>query len=337
VEFDAVLLLSFGGPEGPEQVRPFLENVTRGRNVPPERLDHVAEHYMHFGGASPINGINRALLTQLQTELDLPVYFGNRNWKPYIDDTVADMRDNGIRRAAVFATSAWSGYSGCTQYCEDIDRARRAAGPEAPELVKLRQYFDHPLFVELFADNIGAAAKTVPDGARLVFTAHSVPVAADNRLGPNLYSRQVRYAAGLVAAAAGYTDYDLAWQSRSGPPQVPWLEPDVADHLTALADAGTKAVIVCPIGFVSDHIEVAWDLDTELRAQAEAAGIAFARASTPNADRRFARLAVGLIDELRYGRAPARVTGPDPVPGCAASINGEPCRPPHCVAEERTD
>jgi ferrochelatase len=189
----------------------------------------------------------------------------------------------------------------------------------------------------MFADSIGAAAETVPDGARLVFTAHSVPVAADSRLGPNLYSRQVRYAAGLVAAAAGYTDYDLAWQSRSGPPQVPWLEPDVADHLTALADAGTKAVIVCPIGFVSDHIEVVWDLDTELRAQADAAGIAFARASTPNADPRFARLAVGLIDELRYGRAPARVTGPDPVPGCAASINGEPCRPPHCVADEPTD
>jgi protoporphyrin/coproporphyrin ferrochelatase len=337
VEFDAVLLLSFGGPEGPEQVKPFLENVTRGRNVPPERLDDVAEHYLHFGGVSPINEINRALVTQLQAELDLPVYFGNRNWKPYIEDAVTDMRDNGIRRAAVFATSAWSGYSGCTQYSEDIDRARRAAGPEAPELVKLRRYFDHPLFVEMFADSIGAAAETVPDGARLVFTAHSVPVAADSRLGPNLYSRQVRYAASLVAAAAGYADYDLAWQSRSGPPQVPWLEPDVADHLTTLADAGTKAVIVCPIGFVSDHIEVVWDLDTELRAQADAKGIAFARASTPNADRRFARLAADLINELRYGHAPARVTGPDPVPGCAASINGEPCQPPHCVADEPAD
>ena len=332
MEFDAVLLLSFGGPEGPEQVRPFLENVTRGRNVPPERLDQVAEHYLHFGGVSPINEINRALVTQLQAELDLPIYFGNRNWKPYIEDTVADMRDNGIRRAAVFATSAWSGYSGCTQYSEDIDRARRAAGPEAPELVKLRRYFDHPLFVEMFADSVGAAAETVPAGARLVFTAHSVPVAADSRLGPNLYSRQVRYAAGLVAAAAGYTDYDLAWQSRSGPPQVPWLEPDVADRLTALADAGTKAVIVCPIGFVSDHIEVVWDLDNELRSQAEEAGIALARATTPNADRRYARLAAGLIDELREGKSPARVSGADPVSGCLASVDGAPCRPPHCAA-----
>src|SRR5581483_5763154 len=235
MEFDAVLLLSFGGPEGPEQVRPFLENVTRGRNVPPERLDAVAEHYLHFGGASPINKINRALVAQLHAESDLPVYFGNRNWEPYVEDTVATMRDNGVQRAAVFTTSAWSGYSSCTQYVEDIARARRAVGPGAPELVKLRPYFDHPLFVEMFADNIVAAAQSMPADARLVFTAHSVPVAADQRCGPQLYSRQVGYAASLVAAAAGYHDFDVAWQSRSGPPQVPWLEPDVAEHLSVLA------------------------------------------------------------------------------------------------------
>lgn len=336
MEFDAVLLLSFGGPEGPEQVRPFLENVTRGRNVPPERLDHVAEHYMHFGGVSPINGINLALIELLRTELanrglDIPVYFGNRNWEPYIEDTVAAMRDNGIRRAAVFTTSAWSGYSSCTQYVEDIARARRAAGPDAPELVKLRPYFDHPLFVEMFAGAVGDATEKIA-GARLVFTAHSIPVAADERLGPRLYSRQVAYAASLVAAAAGYTEYDLVWQSRSGPPQVPWLEPDVADHLAALAEAGTTAVIVCPIGFVADHIEVVWDLDHELASQAEAAGITMVRASTPNAHPRFAQMAADLIDELRYGRAPERVSGPDPVPGCLASVDGAPCRPPHCAA-----
>ena len=346
MDFDAVLLLSFGGPEGPEQVRPFLENVTRGRNVPPERLDHVAEHYMHFGGVSPINQINRALITQLRAELverglDLPVYFGNRNWEPYVEDTVATMRDNGIQRAAVFTTSAWSGYSSCSQYVEDIARARRAAGPDAPELIKLRPYFDHPSFVQIFADTIGAASGALPAelsaDARLVFTAHSIPVAADRRCGPQLYSRQVAYAARLVAAAAGYHDFDLAWQSRSGPPQVPWLEPDVADHLSALAATGTKAVIVCPIGFVADHIEVVWDLDQELRSEAEAVGVALTRAATPNAHPRFARMAVDLIDELRYGRAPARVAGPDPIPGCAASINGQPCRPPHCVAEECAD
>jgi len=334
MQFDAVLLLSFGGPEGPEQVRPFLENVTRGRNVPPERLDGVAQHYLHFGGVSPINGINRALIEELRAELEMPVYFGNRNWEPYIEETVATMRDNGVRRAAVFTTSAWSGYSSCTQYVEDIARARGMAGPGAPKLVKLRPYFDHPLFVEMFAESIGAAAATVPADARLVFTAHSIPVAADRRCGPNLYSRQVAYAASLVAAAAGYADYDVVWQSRSGPPQVPWLEPDVADHLSVLAQAGAGAVVVCPIGFVADHIEVVWDLDNELRAQAQQAGLAFARAGTPNADRRFARLAAGLIDELREGRPPDRVSGPDPVPGCLASVNGEPCRPPHCVARQ---
>ncbi|APA76495.1 ferrochelatase [Mycobacterium avium subsp. hominissuis] len=333
MDFDAVLLLSFGGPEGPEQVRPFLENVTRGRGVPPERLDHVAEHYLHFGGVSPINGINRALIEQLRAAQNLPVYFGNRNWEPYVEDTVKVMRDNGIRRAAVFTTSAWSGYSSCTQYVEDIARARTAAGPGAPELVKLRPYFDHPLFVEMFAGAIADAAAKVPAGARLVFTAHSVPVAADERLGPRLYSRQVAYAARLVAAAAGYAEHDLVWQSRSGPPQVRWLEPDVADHLRALAESGTRAVIVCPIGFVADHIEVVWDLDEELRAQAESAGMLMARASTPNAQPRFARLAADLIDELRCGRTPARVTGPDQVPGCLASVNGAPCRPPHCAAQ----
>jgi protoporphyrin/coproporphyrin ferrochelatase len=361
VRFDAVLLLSFGGPEGPDQVRPFLENVARGRDVPPERLDEVVKHYLHFGGVSPINGINRALTVQLRTELvdrglDLPVYFGNRNWEPYIEEAVAAMRDNGVRCAAVFTTSAWSGYSSCAQYVEDIARARRAAGEGAaaacggdvPELVKLRPYFDHPLFVEMFAEAIATAADTLPaelrDEARLVFTAHSIPVAADQRFGPCLYSRQIAYAAKLVATAAGYRQYDLVWQSRSGPPHVRWLEPDVADHLSALAhpgnkagaQAGTKAVVVCPIGFVADHIEVVWDLDHELRSQADAAGIAFARARTPNADPRFARLAVDLIAELEGGREPTRVIGSDSVPGCGASVNGEPCRPPHCVVEGRT-
>jgi ferrochelatase len=338
---DAVLLLSFGGPEGPDQVQPFLENVTRGRNIPPARLGEVAEHYFHFGGISPINGINRALIARMRAEFerrgaDLPIYFGNRNWEPYVEDTVTQMRDNGIRRAAVFVTSAWGGYSGCTQYLEDIARGRAAAGEDAPELIKLRHYFDHPLFVEMFADGIAAAAASLPDDlradARLVFTAHSVPIAADEREGPRIYSRQVAYATRLVAAAAGYEDhdaagsagYDLVWQSRSGPPSVPWLEPDVGDHLSALAEGGTRAVIVCPIGFVADHIEVVWDLDNELRIQAEEAGIAFARATTPNADPRFARLAADLVDELRLGSEPARLPGSESPPECDCAVADAP-------------
>ena len=338
-DVDALLLLSFGGPEAPEQVMPFLRNVTRGRDIPDARLADVAEHYLHFGGASPINGINRALIGEIRALAaargeDLPVYFGNRNWEPYLQDAVATMRDNGVRRAAVFATSAWGGYSSCGQYNEDIARARAAVGDGAPELVKLRQFFDHPLFVELFAEAITAARGTLPEGlrddARLVFTAHSIPVAADERCGPNLYSRQVGYASRLVAATAGVTDYDQVWQSRSGPPQVPWLAPDIADHLGTLAERGTRAVIICPIGFLSDHIEVVWDLDTELAAQAAEAGIAVARAATPNADPRFAALVLDLLDELRTGAEPARVLGPDPVPGYGLSVNGAPCSPDCC-------
>ncbi|BBY77562.1 ferrochelatase [Mycolicibacterium parafortuitum] len=334
MRFDALLLLSFGGPEGPEQVMPFLENVTRGRGIPRERLESVAEHYLHFGGVSPINGINRELISAIEAELarrgeTLPVYFGNRNWEPYVEDAVAAMRDNGIRRAAVFSTSAWGGYSGCAQYQEDIARGRAAAGPDAPELVKLRQFFDHPLLIAMFSDAIADAAATLPadlrDDARLVFTAHSIPLRAANRCGPDLYERQVGHTAALVAAAAGYREYDQVWQSRSGPPQVPWLEPDVGDHLTTLAANGTRAVIVCPIGFVADHIEVVWDLDSELAEQAAEAGIAFARASTPNASPRFAQLVVDLIDELRLDRPAQRVAGPDPVPGYGCSVNGAFC------------
>ncbi len=336
MEFDALLLLSFGGPEGPDQVMPFLENVTRGRGIPRERLESVAEHYLHFGGVSPINGINRALIAEIEAELArrgrrIPVYFGNRNWEPYVEDTVTQMRDKGIERAAVFTTSAWGGYSGCTQYQEDIARGRAAAGAGAPELVKLRQYFDHPLLVEMFADAIRDAAATLPaelrDEARLVFTAHSIPLRAADRCGPDLYERQVGYTCRLVAAAAGYLDYDHVWQSRSGPPQVPWLEPDVGDHLEALQRAGTSAVIVCPVGFVADHIEVVWDLDNELAEQAAQAGIAFARASTPNAQTRFAQLAIDLLDEMRTDAPAARVTGPQPVPGYGCSVNGAVCTP----------
>ncbi|MFC8045746.1 ferrochelatase [Nocardia sp. NPDC057353] len=343
---DALLLLSFGGPERPEDVMPFLENVTRGRNVPHERLLAVAEHYHHFGGRSPINDLNLAIIAAVEAELaaaglELPVYFGNRNWHPMIEDTVARMAADGVRSALVFPTSAWGGYSGCLQYHEDIARARAAVGDAAPRLVKLRQYFDHPLLIEAFADAVRAALAELPadrrDRARLVFTAHSVPVSADGTAGPpalggQLYSRQVAEAARLCAEAVGFGDFDVVWQSRSGPPQIPWLEPDIVDHLDALSGKGIDAVVVCPVGFVSDHLEVIWDLDNEAEERARELGMAFARAGTPGADPRFAQLVRELIAE-HLDAAPARKLGA--VPGFGSTPDGAPCAVGCCAPPRR--
>lgn len=344
--YDAILLLSFGGPEQPDDVMPFLENVTRGRGVPRDRLESVAEHYMHFGGVSPINALNRDIIAALEADLadagiDLPVYFGNRNWHPMVEATVATMRDDGVRSALVFPTSAWGGYSGCRQYHEDIVRARAAVGADAPELVKLRQYYDHPLLVAAFADAITAAVAQLPaerkDRARLVFTAHSIPVAADAAAGPpsdggNLYTRQVAEAARLCAAAAGFAEHDLVWQSRSGPPQVPWLEPDICDHLESVSADGVDAVIVCPVGFVSDHLEVVWDLDTEAQEKADELDIALVRAATPGTDPRFTELAVELIRE-RLDGVEARRLGTEPSYGSTA--NGVSCAVACCEPARR--
>ncbi|MEU1204043.1 ferrochelatase [Nocardia sp. NPDC005825] len=333
-EVDALLLLSFGGPERPEDVMPFLENVTRGRGVPPERLAEVAQHYLHFGGVSPINALNLDIIKAIEAEfgsrgIDLPVYFGNRNWHPMVEATVEGMRADGIRSALVFPTSAWGGYSGCLQYQEDITRAR-AAVADAPELVKLRHYFDHPLFVAAFADAIRAAVAELPqdkrDSARLVFTAHSVPVSADIASGPpaeqRLYSRQVAEAARLCAEATGFDAYDLVWQSRSGPPQVPWLDPDIVDHLDALAEQGVDSVVVCPVGFVSDHLEVIWDLDNEAKERAAELGMTFARAATPGPDPRFARMVADLVQEYLSAAAPARLSD---ITGLGCTVDGAPC------------
>ena len=332
---DALLVLSFGGPEGPDDVLPFLENVTRGRGVPRERLVSVAAHYRHFGGVSPINARNRELIAAVSELTELPVYFGNRNWHPFVEDTVAAMARDGIRRACVFVTSAYGGYSACRQYHEDIARARAAAGPTAPELVKLRHFFDHPGFVTAVADGIRAARAELGDvgeRARLVFTAHSVPTAADINAGPpteggHRYSRQVREAARLVAAELGITTYDVVWQSRSGPPSVPWLAPDIVDHLDAVAADGAGAVLVCPVGFVSDHVEVLWDLDIEARVRAAELGMGFARAGTAGGHPWFARMAVELLAEHRFG-APARALGRVPAAGCG--VNGAICAPACC-------
>jgi ferrochelatase len=316
--FDALLLLSFGGPEGPDDVLPFLRNVVRGRDVPEQRLAEVAEHYLHFGGVSPINAQNRALLAALRAELtshgiDLPVYWGNRNWTPYVADAVARMRDDGVRRALVLATSATASYSSCRQYRDDVAQAREAVGPDAPELVKLRHFFDHPGFVAANADGVRTALGTLPaalrDDARLVCTAHSVPIAMNAASGPRadgLYAAQQQETARLVAEAVRGPGaaVDVAWQSRSGPPQVRWLEPDVNDHLRALAADGVRAVVVAPTGFVSDHMEVRWDLDEEARATADGLGLAFARAATAGTHPAFVAALRELVEEQLYGAAP---------------------------------
>ncbi|TDC80587.1 ferrochelatase [Micromonospora sp. KC606] len=316
--YDALVLVSFGGPERPEDVLPFLQNVTRGRGVPPERLAEVAEHYLHFGGVSPINQQCRELLAAIREDfaangVDLPVYWGNRNWDPMLADTVARMRDDGVQRALAFVTSAYGGYSSCRQYQEDIAAARAAVGPDAPVIEKLRQFWDHPGFVEPHADAVRAAlAQLDPakrDTTRVVFTAHSIPTSAAATAGPagGRYTAQLAETARLVhAVAAPEVPYDLVWQSRSGPPQVPWLEPDINDHLAALASSGVTAVVVSPIGFVSDHLEVVWDLDTEALATAKQLGLDFARAGTPGSDARF----VAMVRELVLERTTPGGEGP---------------------------
>lgn len=346
--FDAILFLSFGGPEGPDDVMPFLENVTRGRGVPRERLAAVAEHYLHFGGVSPINRLNLDMIAAVRTELDarghsgLPVYFGNRNWHPLIADTVTEMFDAGHRRVLVFPTSAWGGYSGCRQYHEDIGHAlaelrrRRPAVSADPVLLrKLPHYWEHPAMVAAGSDAIRRAAAELPaadDAPRLVCTAHSVPSSADRNAGPAaeggyLYSRQVARASEMVATAAGFADYDQVWQSRSGPPQVPWLEPDICDHLDALAEQGVSQVIVYPVGFISDHLEVVWDLDNEAAETAKGLGMDYVRADTVGTDERFISLIVSLIDDYVGGAGALSAMG--------CGDDGRTCRENCCLPVTR--
>ena len=316
--YDALLVLSFGGPEGPDDVMPFLRNVTRGRGIPDERLTTVAEHYQHFHGVSPINEQNRALITALHGELerrghDLPIYWGNRNWKPYVADAVRQMREDRVQRAVVFATSATSSYSSCRQYRDDLAQARMVAGEGSPELVKIRHFFDHPGFIAANADGLRAALDTLPaehrDHARFVFTAHSIPQRMNDESGPErsgLYAAEQRETARLTAEAVRGpgAEFDLVWQSRSGPPQVPWLEPDINDHLENLAAKGVGAVVVAPTGFVSDHIEVLWDLDNEAKETAARLGVAFARAATAGTHPAFVAAICDLVEERTQGAEP---------------------------------
>jgi protoporphyrin/coproporphyrin ferrochelatase len=300
---------------------PFLRNVTRGRGVPEERLADVAEHYYHFGGVSPINQQCRDLLAAVGADfaahdVALPTYWGNRNWRPMLADTVATMRDDGVTSALGFATSAYGGYSSCRQYWEDIAAARAKVGPGAPAITKLRQFHDHPGFVAPHADAVKSALATLDPArrasTRIVFTAHSIPVSMANTSGPEggRYTAQLLETAGLVhAASAPDLSWDLVWQSRSGPPQVPWLEPDINDHLAALAASGTRSVVVSPIGFVSDHVEVLWDLDEEAAATAGKLGLDYARAATVGTDPRFVAMVGQLVAERTAG-APTLALGP---------------------------
>ncbi len=315
--YDAFLLVSFGGPEAPEDVIPFLENVTRGRHIPRERLADVAEHYYAFGGVSPINQQCRDLLAAIEKDfaasgLSLPLYWGNRNWDPLLGDTVAAMAADGVRHALAFVTSAYGSYSGCRQYLEDIERARTGAGAGAPRIDKIRHYFNHPGFIEPLADGTLAAIERLPEdvrtGAHLVFTAHSIPEAMaaasgppGDRPPPGRYVTQLTEAARLVAERVGGHPWRLVYQSRSGPPAQPWLGPDVRDYLAELAAAGAPAAVLVPVGFVSDHMEVRHDLDTEAVETAARLGLPLARAATPGTDPRFVSMITELVQERLDG------------------------------------
>ncbi|MBA2952436.1 ferrochelatase [Nocardioides sp. MAH-18] len=312
--YDAVLLVSFGGPEKPEDVVPFLENVTRGRGIPRERLEEVGQHYYGFGGRSPINDQNRAFLAALREDLasagvDLPVYWGNRNWDPYLTDTVRQMAADGITRAACFVTSAYSSYSSCRQYRENLFDAA-AAVEGAPVLDKLRLYFNHPGFVEPAVDATLAALAELPEhareGAHLTFVTHSIPETMNAGSGPEggAYADQhLSVVAEVVERVRQETGarhpHALVYCSRSGAPHIPWLEPDVNDHLEQLHDDGATGVVMVPIGFVSDHMEVVYDLDTEALATAERLGLPAARAATAGLDPRF----VATVRDLLLERA----------------------------------
>jgi ferrochelatase len=284
--YDAILLVSFGGPERREDVLPFLENVTRGRNIPHERLLAVAEHYYHFGGKSPINDQCRALLAALRRELDdhgirLPIYWGNRNWDPYLADALRQMRGDAIKRALGLVTSAYSSYSACRQYRENIAAAQAEVGEGAPAVDKIRVFYNHPGFVEASAIRVREALAHWPEherkSVRMVATAHSIP---SSMAETSDYERQLRETARLVAEAAEVADWDLVYQSRSGPPTQPWLEPDILDHLRSLHAGGVWNVVVMPLGFISDHLEVLYDLDTEGQDLAGSLGMNMVRAAT---------------------------------------------------------
>jgi ferrochelatase len=313
--YDAILVLSFGGPEGMDEVMPFLENVLRGKNVPRERMLEVAHHYELFGGVSPINGQNRRLIAALESELGahgphLPVYWGNRNWHPMLADTLRQMAADGITNALAFVTSAYSSFSGCRQYLDDIGRAQLEVGASAPHVDKLRAYYNHPGFIEPNIEHVQTALNQIPEARRgqveIAFTAHSIPQSMASNCD---YVAQLLDACKLVAQGVGHTRWQLVYQSRSGAPNQPWLAPDICDHLKELKDGGATDVVIAPIGFVSDHMEVLYDLDTEARALCNDINLNLIRAATVGTHPLFIRMIRELILERTTQDAPRRFLG----------------------------
>lgn len=305
--YDSFILVSFGGPEGPDDVMPFLENVLRGKNVPRERMLEVAEHYKSFGGVSPINEQNRRLMAAIKTEfqshgIDLPVYWGNRNWEPLFPDALRQMRADGRKRALAFFTSMFSCYSGCRQYRENILAAQQEVGEDAPSIEKVRMGFNHPGFIETMAAAVRSSLAELGADARsatILFTAHSIPLSMAENCD---YVKQLNEASRLVAESVGTTQWRLVYQSRSGPPQQPWLEPDICDAISEMnQNEKLEQVVIVPIGFVSDHMEVLYDLDDEAAALCKTLGIRMSRAATAGLHPAF----IGMIRELveeRIGR-----------------------------------
>jgi protoporphyrin/coproporphyrin ferrochelatase len=336
MNYDAILVTSFGGPEGPDDVMPFLENVLRGKNVPRERMLEVAEHYYHFGGKSPINDQNRQLIAALEVELAqhgprLPIYWGNRNWHPMLTDTLRQMKVDGIHRALAFVTSAYSSYSSCRQYREDIARAQEATGEGAPVVDKIRAFHNNPGFVEAIVDRLQQALAKIPEdrreAAHLIYTAHSIPVAMSQGCD---YEEQLEETGRLVAEELGRKEWRLVYQSRSGPASQPWLEPDILDCLREIkARGGSSDVVIAPIGFVSDHMEILFDLDTQARELCAELGLHMVRAETVGTHPRFIRMIRELICERMDEGQPRRalgVLGPRP-DVCAADCCPMPRRP----------
>jgi len=339
-KYDAVLLVSFGGPESPDDVMPFLENVLRGKNVPRQRMLEVAEHYKSFGGVSPINEQNRQLIAALEEDfkanhVSLPIYFGNRNWHPLLPDALQQMRDDGVKNALALFTSPYSSYSGCRQYRENIADAQKEVGAGAPQIDKVRAFFNHPGFVEASTICLQEALDQFPqeDNAApvtVLFTAHSIPLSMASNCR---YAEQLTETSRLVAQGCNVSaeQWKLVYQSRSGPPQQPWLEPDICDAVRDAAAAGAKRVVIAPVGFISDHMEVIYDLDHEAADVAKELGVQMIRAATVGTHPRFVAALRELVVERATGSAQRPAVGDMPANHDVCPLDCctyEPRRPP---------